>query len=364
MGAAVTVRNIILKVHLLAGVAAAVFVMLLGATGSVIAWENDIDHWLDPQFFRVQPGPRMLAEADLIHAVEQRFAPARVTHVHIFREANLARMMDMTDHSTVAVDPYDGTISGVRLGPSTTQKWVGYIHQLHTHLVPDPRIARRAGAIGGQVVEFAGALVIILVPTGFILWWRAKRLHVKWSAAWYRISFDLHQSVGILVAVPLFALAMTGVLVAEEGLFYKALRSPGPSRFPQVKSVPSGEAAIGVDRAMEIARAAIPNATATELMLPLNPQSTYQIVLRVPEETSEAAHSVVFVDQYSGHVLYASNFLTGSPGYRAVRFNRSIHTGDVWGTAGHAIASLVSLAATILAITGVVIWLKKLAGQR
>jgi uncharacterized iron-regulated membrane protein len=356
-------RRIILKIHLVLGVTAAVFVMLLGTTGSVIAWENDIDHWLNPQFFRVQPAPRTLAETDLIRATEQRFAPARVIHVHIFREANLAQVMDMTDHSTVAVNPYDGTILGVRVGPSAAQKWTGYIHQLHTHLVPDPRTARRAAAIGGQIVEVAGALVIILVPTGTLLWWRAKRFHVKWSAPWYRISFDLHQSVGILVAVPLFALAVTGVLVAEEGLFYKALHSPGPSRFPQVKSAPSSEAAIGVDRAMEIARAAIPNSTVTELMLPLNPQGTYQIVLRVPEETSETAHSFVFVDQYSGRVLFASNFLIASPGYRAVRFNRSIHTGDVWGMAGHALASLVSLGVMIMAITGLVIWLKKIADQ-
>jgi uncharacterized iron-regulated membrane protein len=247
-----TPRRVILKIHLLIGIAAAAFVILFGATGSVIAWENDIDHWLDPQFFRVQTGPRTLAEADLIRAAEQRFAPARVVHVHIFREANLARMMDMTNRSSVAVNPYDGAILGVRIGPSAVQKWVGYIHQLHTHLVPDPRTARRVAVIGGQIVEFAGALIILLVPTGTLLWWRAKRLHIKWSAPWYRIGFDLHQSLGILVAIPLFVLALTGVMIAEGGLFYTVLHSPGPSRFPQVKSVPSGETPIPVDRAMQI----------------------------------------------------------------------------------------------------------------
>ena len=358
-----TPRAVILKIHLVIGVTAAVFLILLGGTGSLIAWQNDIDHWLNPEFFRVRPGARTLAEADLIRAVEQRFAPARVVHVHIFREANLARVMDMTNRSTVAVNPYDGAILGVRVGPSTTQKWIGYIHQFHTHFVPDPRSARRAAAIGGDVAEFAGAVLIVLLPTGTILWWRAKRFRVKWGAPWYRISFDMHQSLGILLALPLFVLALTGVLVAEDGIFYSALHSAGPSRFPQMKSAPSGEPAIGIDRAMEIARAAIPNSTVTELMLPLNQQGTYQIVLRVPEETSETAHSFVFVDQFSRRVLYASNFLIASPGYRAVRFNRSIHTGDVWGTTGHALASLVSLALTILAITGLVIWLKKLAGQ-
>jgi uncharacterized iron-regulated membrane protein len=81
----------------------------------------------------------------------------------------------------------------------------------------------------------------------------------------------------------------------------------------------------------------------------------------VPEETSEAAHSYIFIDQYSGKVLHAANFLTDSPGYRVIRFNRSVHTGDVWGAPGHVLVSLSSLLLVVMVITGLVIWLKKLA---
>ena len=122
-----------------------------------------------------------------------------------------------------------------------------------------------------------------------------------------------------------------------------------------------GAVSITADRAEEIARAAIPDTTVTDVQVPPNPKGAFTIVLRVPEETSEAAHSYVFIDQYSGKVLHLSNFLTDSPGYRAVRFNRSIHTGDVWGTAGHVIVSVSSLLLVVMVITGLVIWVKKLA---
>ena len=56
--------------------------------------------------------------------------------------------------------------------------------------------------------------------------------------------------------------------------------------------------------------------------------------MRVPEETSGTAHSTVTVDQYTGRILAAHNFLTESRGFRWIRFNRSIHTGDRWGLAG------------------------------
>jgi uncharacterized iron-regulated membrane protein len=80
-----------------------------------------------------------------------------------------------------------------------------------------------------------------------------------------------------------------------------------------------------------------------------------------PEETSEAAHSYVFVDQFSGSVVHTVNFLKDSPGYRVIRFNRSIHTGDIWGAPGHLIASLSSLLLVVMVVTGLVISLKKLA---
>ena len=96
-------------------------------------------------------------------------------------------------------------------------------------------------------------------------------------------------------------------------------------------------------------------------MLPLNPTAVYTILMRVPEETSESVHSSVAIDQYSGKVLEVRNFMTDSFGYRVIRFNRSVHTGDIWGTPSHIAASLSSLLLVVMAVTGLVIWWKKLA---
>ena len=356
-----TARDLLLKLHLILGATAAIFLVILGLTGAIIAYENEIDHWLDPGLFYVHPTAQALPESDLIKAAEL-VGPARVLSVHIFREANLVHMMQTSDRATVFVNQYSGAILGRRTRPSTGQRVIGYIHQLHTHLVPDPRQARRAADIGERVVEAAGLVLCVLVPTGLILWWRVKRAGVKWSAQWFRICFDSHVVLGVYAALFLFIAAATGVMVAQENWIYSILHSPGVSRFPQMQSAPSGGAApITADQAGQIARDALPGTTITDFMLPNGPKGFFAVILRVPEETSEAAHSYVFVDQFTGRVLHISNFLKNSPGYRAVRFNRSIHTGDVLGTAGHLIMSLSSLALVVMAITGVVIWLKKLA---
>ena len=73
------------------------------------------------------------------------------------------------------------------------------------------------------------------------------------------------------------------------------------------------------------------------------------------------SHSSVTVDPYTGKVLQVHDFLTDSLGYRWIRFNRSIHTGDIGGLPGHVLVSLSSLLLVAMVVTGLVIWWKKLA---
>ena len=351
-------RRVLHKIHLWLGLAAAIFLVILGVTGSITAFENDIDHWLHPGLFYVETAAQTLPEAGLIDIVQQRFAPARVAAVHIFRQRNLVQVMQLTDRSTVFISPHDGRMTGTRTGPSRTQKMIGYIHQLHTHLVPDPRAAPAAAAFGQGIVRITGYILCLLVPIGVILWWRTKRASVKTRTSWFRICLDTHQTVGIYAALFLFTAALTGVLVGQDGAIFSLMHSAGPSRFPQLQSSSAGGMSpISADRAMEIARGVIPGTAVTDLQLPINAKGVFLVVLRVPEETSETAHSYVFLDQYSGKLLHASNFLTDSPGYRVIRFNRSLHTGDVWGTPGHILVSISSLLLVAMVVTGVGIWL-------
>ena len=105
----------------------------------------------------------------------------------------------------------------------------------------------------------------------------------------------------------------------------------------------------------------MPNATVSVMLRPLSAQGSYAFLMRVPEETSETVHSIVTIDQYSGKVLRVSDYMKDSLGYRVIRFNRSIHTGDVFGFPSHIFLSFLSLLLVAMVITGLVIWWKKLA---
>jgi len=366
---AITARKVVLQIHLYLGLFGAIFLVILGATGSVMAFEGDIDHWLDPNLWYVTARANPLPESELIGKVERQFAPARAGAVQFSEQRNLAQVMQLSSGPAVYVNPYNGSILGQRIGPSKTQRILGYIHQFHLRLATDARSP--IAPAGKVIISYAGLVLCLLAPTGFILWWRTKRASVHWNAAsWFRRCFDLHQCIGIYAGAFLWMAAFTGVLIgfnAAEKAIYSLTHSAGPSRprLPQSVPIPGmapiGVGHIGVDQALATARRTMPSASVDSVFLPLSPKAPFVMVMRVPEETSGSAHSTVAVDQYSGNVLQVNDFLTDSLGYRWIRFNRSIHTGDIWGLPGHIIASASSLLLVAMVITGLVIWWKKLA---
>lgn len=207
--------------------------------------------------------------------------------------------------------------------------------------------------------------LFLLAPTGLLLWWRNKSTTIHWKASWFRICFDTHQVIGLYAGLFLWVAALTGILIgfeSAEQAIYALTHSSRPTFARPARSTPVPDSLpISVDRAILAAHEAISGAAVDVILLPLSPEAAYQIILRVPEETSGSAHSSASIDQFSAKILEVHNFLTDSQGYRWIRFNRSIHTGDVGGLVGHIVMALSSLMLVAMAITGIVIWIKKLA---
>lgn len=363
----ITVRFIVLKIHLYLGLSAALFLLILSLTGAVMAFEHDIERWTHPKLWYATPGQQTLPEAELLRIAEQALRPARVAAVQIDRRPDLVQIMQMTNRTSVYISPWDGRIHGRIAGASRTQKLIGYIHQLHLRLVPDPRSVSPAVSSAGKIViSIAGLILCLLVPTGVILWWRAKRTSINWNGSWFRVFFEAHQMMGIYASIFLMIAAFTGVMVGfdfAEEMIYGVTHSEHPNRMkPPQSSEAAGRSPITIDQAMDAARHAFPGEAVAQVQLPPGPKAVFAVQLRTPGDPSidSPIFTTVFVDQYSGEAIRVQNVLAESPGYRMVRLNRAIHTGDLLGMSGHILTSLSSLLLGAMVITGVAIWWKKL----
>jgi uncharacterized iron-regulated membrane protein len=127
---------------------------------------------------------------------------------------------------------------------------------------------------------------------------------------------------------------------------------------PSFTSMPSGAPAISPDRAIEIARSALPGAAPISVNVPA-PTGVYAISARYREDLTPGGRSRIYIEQYSGAVLLAEGSRTAPAGTRLVTLNRAIHTGDVFGMPSKIVMSLASLAVLVQAVTGLVMWLKR-----
>jgi len=357
------VRKWILKIHLWIGLASAAFLIVMGLSGAIIAFENDYDHWFSPSLWYVTPQPQRVSQQALADTVQQKFAPAKVVAIYLQDSRyDLAQVYFLSNDLEVHVNPYDGAILGTRDHGPRINEVVNVIHQLHIRLV---HIRIGSTDIGKILVEIAGVEMLLTIPTGIWLWWKKKQYKINWKSSWWRINWDLHSAVGIYSVLFLTLATVTGFFISFENPLYWITKSGPLERVQAPRSVqPNGTShTVDLDAVLRASDEALPNAVPVAVGFPRGPKGVWVIQKRVPEDQSRSVHSTVYVDQFSGKVLKVEDFNQISAGYRAVRINRSIHTGDYWGLPSRIVLSASSALLAVMAVTGVIIWWKKLAGS-
>jgi uncharacterized iron-regulated membrane protein len=345
------VRKLLLKVHRLLALIAGVFVAIFGVTGGILAFESEIDHLLHASLVYVNPGSHLLSLAEIGAAVKRTFPGEAIGGFTLSASPNMTYQVAL-QRGTAYVDPYTGTVLGVRPpGPD----FLTFVHQFHLRLA-----LQQPGDPGKKVMSWAGLTILFILASGVYLWWPSKRISLKGATGW-RWWFDIHNTTGILSFVFLFVLAFTGVMIGFEQVsvpfLYKVTQS-SPSKQPQIPPAPPEAIAIRPDEALDIARSALPGAMPFAINIP-GPKAAYLVRSRYPEDRTPGGRSRVIIDQYTGAVLFVEGSRTAPAGTRMVIANRAIHTGDIFGIPGKALASVVSLTLVLQLISGIATWWKR-----
>ncbi len=287
-------RHVWRWLHRWMGLLAGLAFVLLGLTGSLLAFRDEIDALLAPEFHgtRAQGARKSFEElvalararnpgmSQAMLAFDPPHGPFRLLYRHPVQE------MPRSDgpRYELALNPYTGVVQGKRLrggGISFTRTEImGTLLHFHANLW--------AGKTGRTIVGVIALLLLFSSLSGISLWrpskgeWR-RALSINRVAGRIRFHFDLHRIAGIGAAALLAVIAFTGSFFAFN-TFYRSLIDPfsKTTLFDPPPKVESRQphAPLTVAKILAIAQQRYPGAAAQSLGLPESPNHVYTLALQ------------------------------------------------------------------------------------
>jgi len=358
-------RKFLLNVHLWIGVGACLLLVLLGVTGAMLTFEYKLDHVLYPSLAFVTPQAQRLPLAQLADGVKKQYPQARIAGLDLSASSpapDLAyafQVMNGKQRLQVFVNQYTGQVLGAR---DPAKAFMVFVHQLHSNLLGGPALK--------AITTWGSVILCLLAISGIYLWWPRKIFGANLKANGRRINFDLHNSIGLYASLFVFIFAFTAVVMHWEEEFYPVAngltRSADDLPDPKLSSTPTpGAKPANLDELYTIAQSQISGARVTQMTLGGKPTDIVRVWLKFPEDGTPAGRSWVYLDQFSGKVLWARNARTAPTGTRYMKeWNREIHTGDIFGWPSKIVAFLASLSVAFLSVSGPLIWILKLRQKR
>ena len=355
-------RKLIFNLHLIVGLVAALFLLVMGITGSFLAYEYELDRTIHPKLYRVTPGGDRLPLTKLEGIVRQGYPTATLSAIDLGAQAanraDVSYQIDVvrkgqTEPTHVFINPYTGQILGERDGLG----FLGNMHEFHSNLL--------LGNTGKLIATTLSAGMVILAITGLVLWWPRKLFRISFRSSAARLNFDLHNTVGSCMSLFILLFGLTGIGIHVADVLAPAVdrMANAPSqREPSAISLPapSGAAPLSPDAAAAIGAKTVPGANVTYIKLPQSAREGYRVRLKFPEDRQTLGRSYAHVDQYSGKVLWSQSTRETAVGTRYVKFwNREVHNGTAFGAPFQFLAALTGIAVPLLAITGPIIWFRK-----
>ncbi len=370
----ITLRKVLLKLHLYISLWLGAFLVIAGLTGSLLVYGTELDKWLNADMMTVAAGEKVRPLADLI-TIANQVSPIKSQPVHLqlpkqAEDALIVRyqvpMPAGKNHHghnhhfyEVMINPYSGQVLGQR---DRNDAFMTIILQLHFKLL--------AGEIGKLIMGITALMTLILTLSGLYLWWPKlnklkQALVIKRNASFTRFNFDLHKTIGFYTAIILFVVSLSGSYFNFPFLFKPAVNFfSSVTEMPRdVKSTATGSA-VRPESVLQQVTQRFPQAQIQRLSLPDNAKGSFMVSLRQANEIRHKGATMVWVDQYSGNILHVRDPNQFSGGDSFINLQLSLHNGEIFGTPGRILYIVAGFAPLLLMVTGIIHWLKKRHAKR
>ncbi|MEN2412948.1 PepSY-associated TM helix domain-containing protein [Flavobacterium mesophilum] len=370
-----TFKNLIKKIHLWLGLSSGLIVIILGITGCLYVFEEELRPIVYEYYYVDQVKTKKLPVSQLIKIAEeanakahpnQKLSGARIINddkrtviVWFFEELDKDAIWywNRYQNTYVYINPYTGTVQ--KLEEYNFEFFV-FVRMLHQTLCLNSEI-------GDPIVGTATIIFIISLITGLILWWpknkqaAKQRFWFRWknTTQWKRKNYDLHNILGYYMMFFALIIALTG-LVWAFGCYDKGVQwiFNGGKTIEKVKLVSDTtqyNVKTATDKIFIATKKANPKAKSYYLFIPKADDSlaTFQTFVRYKNRFDDI--SMEF-DRYTAKNLRTTTYNDKSGGEKFRFINYDLHVGSILGFPGKVLAFFASLVSASLPITGFLIW--------
>ncbi|KQS75364.1 hypothetical protein ASG25_08650 [Rhizobium sp. Leaf384] len=383
--------------HFYAGLIAVPFMILLAVTGSLYLFRDEIDRsaFAHRTVVALESTPQQAPSA-LIGRARTAVPAARVKAYRPPADpTSSARVtLETADGAAyVFLNPYSGAILATMLKREEFNEVVRKLHSLEYF-----------GPYANRLIEAMAGFAIILVISGFYLWWPRRQtggvLSVRGTPSRRVFWRDTHAVTGAVAGGLIAFLALSGLpwssfwggklteLAVATGTGYPAAlwdavptsnehaqhalqtvgwtmeASPMPMSHPMtgdgtMTAEPMGKGAeaapLGIDRIVEIAHAR-GLAPGFEVTLPDDATGVFTTAV-FPDDLSKVR--TIHIDQYSGKPLVDIGYADYGPLAKITEFGINIHMGQQFGRVNQLLMLATCLAVILSSVAAVVMWLKR-----
>ncbi|MCO6440349.1 MAG: PepSY domain-containing protein [Nitrococcus mobilis] len=347
-------RTLLVWCHRWLGLSAGLVLLIMGLTGALLSFEQEIVHALNDS--RVQPPAGAVPlPADVLRARLQRAAPAALPLADFQVPAKPGEVGEAWYGSGVDTrirffDPYTGAS-----WPDSGIAWTMLvIQEVHTNLA--------LAADGKFVTGLCTLALVALVITGLIR--RAPRrlidlkgwLFWRWGFRGRARLWQWHALLGTWLALPVLLAALTG-LTGSYDWYREGIRNwlPGEERAPA--SVPVSAGPLRADRVAAAFAAHGPQLQGYRWVEPQSGEAV-RVTYLEPRAPFPTAYSELLFEPSTGRILDSAVYSELSLRERYMNIMYALHVGTFFDLPGRIVMMLASLGLAGFAVTGVYLYLQ------
>jgi len=349
--------------HLWLGLSSGLIVFIVALTGSILVFEDEIDAFVNPEFYQVSNiGTKKLPVDVYVNAIQKKYKITQLDRIQTYEDPQRTVIVSGPDadknDQIFSVDPYTGNILA---RVSEKSSFFSVVLDLHRHLI--------LGEVGKFITGCSCIIFVFMLISGIILWWPKKiknlkqRLTVKWSASFKRVNWDFHSIFGFYAFSILLIISLTGLTWSfkwfESGIY---LLTDGTAKKPSAKVEnptkidPKLDKTYFYQNMFSKTDSIYKYKGDTQIRIPSDTINSIMVIKLNLEKSIPNISSIAYFDKYTGELLKIKPYESFSRGDKVRRLIYPIHTGSIFGYPTKILAFLVCLFAVTLPITGFLIW--------